>query len=188
MYEHPISDLKGAPMSKHSQRRLVAVLGVLSLLVAGVVVVATSDAAPKTKKLHGHMENISNFFGPTCGSATGICSSFKATGDIKGDGKVSVDTPPDASTPSYSKAHTVIHTKKGDLACTEAALFDGAGADHAFVDECIIDGAHSTGNYAGASGYIQEVGTFDFAANLGELEYYGKITYADGIRPNDSDG
>ena len=54
------------------------------------------------------------------------------------------------------------------------------------MDECIITGG--TGIYAGATGYIQEVGTFDFAANLGELEYYGKITYADGVKPNDIDG
>ena len=40
-----------------------------------------------------------------------------------------------------------------------------------------------TGIYAGATGYIQEVGTFDFAANLGELEYFGKITYADTKNP-----
>ena len=74
--------------------------------------------------------------------------------------------------------------KKGDLTCTEAALFDLIGPDHGFVDECIITGG--TGIYEGATGYIQEVGTFDFAANLGELEYTGKITYAD--KDDDSPG
>ena len=34
-----------------------------------------------------------------------------------------------------------------------------------------------TGTYDGASGYIQEVGTFDFAANRGELDYYGKLIF-----------
>ena len=43
----------------------------------------------------------------------------------------------------------------------------------------------STGIYAGATGYIQEEGTFDFANNVGQLEYQGKITYADGVKPND---
>jgi hypothetical protein len=165
-------------MLKHRLRRLAVVLGVLSLTAAGVVVVAaSSNAASKTKKLHGHMVNISNFFAPTCTSASGICSRFDAKGDIKGEGVVFVDTAPNPDTPSYSKAHTVIHTKKGDLTCTEAALFDVAGEDHAFVDLCLITGG--TGVYDGATGYIQEVGTFDFANNLGELEYYGKITFAD---------
>ena len=50
---------------------------------------------------------------------------------------------------------------------------------HNFVDLCVITGG--TGIYAGASGKIQEVGTYDFTENLGELEYYGKITFADGV-------
>jgi hypothetical protein len=179
-------------MLKRNPLRLVVVLGLVALTAATVTVVGTSDAASKTKKLHGKMENIHNthnpsalppavFFGPPdagCLSTSGVCSRFTAKGDIKGDGLVFIDTFPSDDSPSYSKAHTVITTKKGQLMCHEAALFDLKGEDHAFVDECIIDGG--TGKYAGATGYIQEVGTFDFASNVGELEYYGKITYADG--------
>ena len=63
--------------------------------------------------------------------------SFVAMGNINGDGLVSVDTFPNPAELGFSKAHTVIHTDKGDLRCgTEAALFDLAGADHAFVDLC----------------------------------------------------
>jgi hypothetical protein len=186
-------------MFTHRPRLLAVVLGSLALLAAGVIAAATSDAAPKTKKLQGKMENIHNThtvgiplpFGPEdpgCLSASGVCSRFTARGDIKGDGLVFIDTFPSNDVPSYSKAHTTVVTKKGTFACTEAALFDLQGADHAFVDECIIDGAHSTGIYAGATGYIQEEGTFDFANNVGQLEYQGKITYADGVKPNDVDG
>jgi hypothetical protein len=150
-------------------------LALLSLAAAGVVAVAGSNAAPKAIPLHGKMLNIANFGGPGCGSATGVCSSFTAKGDINGDGVVSVDTFPSNEKLSISNAHTVIHTKKGDLTCSEAAIFDRDGADHAFVDLCVISGG--TGIYEGATGYIQEVGTFDFAANLGELEYYGKIVF-----------
>jgi hypothetical protein len=125
-------------------------------------------------KLHGQMLNIQNFGGPGCPSPTGVCSRFVATGSIKGDGLVSVDTFPTAD--GLSKAHTIIHTRKGDLTCSEWAIFDVAHADHAFVDLCLITGG--TGEYAGASGYIQEVGTFDFASNVGQLEYFGKL-----IRP-----
>lgn len=162
-------------MLNRRSHRYVFPLGVLVLVAAAVVLTAVSSAAPKGKELHGHMLGIANFFAPTCTSVTGICSSFTATGDIKGDGIVNIDTPPDAD--GISKAHTVIHTKKGDLTCHEAAVFDVAGADHAFVDLCLINGG--TGMYAGATGYIQEVGTFDFAANQGQLEYYGKLVLAD---------
>jgi hypothetical protein len=168
-------------MLKHRFRRLAVVLGVLSLTAAGVVVVAgSSNAASNTKKLHGKMVDIQNFGGPGCSSPTGVCSRFTAKGDIKGEGLVEVETFPAADAPgypAYSRANTVITTKKGNLTCNEAALFDVPGEDHAFVDLCIISGG--TGIYEGATGYIQEVGTFDFANNLGELEYYGKITFAD---------
>lgn len=170
-------------MRMHPRRRLVVMAGLLlSLTAVGVILAGSGDAAPKTKRLHGKMENITQF---QCSSPTGVCSKFDAKGDIKGQGVVTIDTFPvsqgPAPTPAYSGAHTVIHAKKGDLTCTEAALFDLTQTDHGFVDECIITGG--TGIYAGATGYIQEVGTFDFAANLGELEYFGKITYADTKNP-----
>jgi hypothetical protein len=160
-------------MLKRKPRRHAVALALLSLAAAGVVAVSASNAAPKAIPLHGHMSNIANFGGPGCGSATGVCSSFTAKGSINGDGVVSVDTFPTAD--GISKAHTVIHTKKGDLTCSEAAIFDLAGADHAFVDLCVVTGG--TGLYEGATGYIQEVGTFDFAANVGELDYYGKLIF-----------
>ena len=126
---------------------------------------------------------------PGCLSASGVCSRFTARGDIKGDGLVFIDTFPNNDVPSYSKAHTTITRRRATSTCTEAALFDldSAAAIHAFVDECIITGRAPASTRA-RRGYIQEVGTFDFADNVGELEYYGKITYADGVKPNDMDG
>jgi hypothetical protein len=164
-------------MLKRRSRRHALVIGFLSIAAVAVVAAATSNAASKEIKLHGHMVNIQNFFAPDCTSVTGICSRFTAKGDIKGEGVVFIDTAPSPDPISFSKAHTVIHTKKGDLTCTEAALFDFPGADHAFVDLCVITGG--TGKYAGATGYIQEVGTFDFASNQGQLEYFGKLVLAD---------
>jgi hypothetical protein len=152
------------------------IIGLLCLALTGGAAVASLSALPKTKTLRGRLLNIANFVGPGCVSDSGVCSSFQAIGDISGDGIVSVATFPTFDVPGYTTAHTVIHTKKGDLRCTEAALFDLVGPDHAFVDECIITGG--TGIYEGATGYIQEVGTFDFVKNLGEADYYGKITFA----------
>jgi excinuclease UvrABC nuclease subunit len=157
------------------KRRLALLAGVLTLsAIASVVIVAVSNAdpGPKAHPLHGEMRNIHH---APCNSAIGLCSVFEATGEIKGDGIVYIDTVPNAD--GYSKAHTVITTKKGTITCHEQAVFDVIGADHPFVDLCLIDGG--TGKYDGATGYIQEVGTFDFAADLGRLDYYGKITYAD---------
>ena len=104
--------------------------------------------------------------------ASGSITLASSDGSELKNGVVFVDTFPNAD--GISKAHTVIHTKQGDVACSEQAIFDlTPGSDHAFVDLCLISGG--TGKYAGASGYIQEAGTFDFAANLGEADYQGKL-------------
>jgi hypothetical protein len=166
-----------------ASRRTLFGGGLLVLLGASLAVAllwpSSSNSTPNTVPLHGKMLNIANFFAPACPSVTGVCSSFTAIGSIQGEGVVEIDTPPNPTgrfPRAISDAHTVITTKKGELHCTETAIFDVQGADHAFVDLCLITGG--TGIYDGASGYIQEVGTFDFAANRGELDYYGELVYA----------
>jgi hypothetical protein len=142
----------------------------LAVLVGATLAISGGSvtASPKSQPINGQMLRISNV---PCGSATGVCSTFTSTGALAGEGLVSVDTFPTAD--GISKAHTVITTRSGELHCHEAAIFDLVGEDHAFVDLCVIDGG--TGHYDGASGYIQEVGTFDFASNLGEARYTGKL-------------
>ena len=168
-------------MLLRNKRRVALPLGLLSLAaVATVVVAGGSNASPGTIPLHGKMRDIVQ--NRTCAaSPIGVCSSFTATGDINGSGFVVIDTFPDAANFGFSKAHTVITTDKGDLHCHEAALFnlETFSDPHAFVDLCLIDGS-GTGIYAGASGYIQEVGTFDFGSNVGNLDYYGSLTFAGG--------
>jgi len=161
-------------MSGSRKHRLAWLAGVLSLatvLSVGIVAVSNADPGPKTGALHGQMLAIHHV---PCNSAIGLCSVFQAKGVIKGSGIVYIDTQPNAD--GYSKAHTVITTKKGTLTCHEQAVFDIVGADHPFVDLCLIDGG--TGAYQGATGYIQEVGTFDFASDLGQLDYYGMLVLA----------
>jgi hypothetical protein len=177
-------------MKKRVPLQLAAAFALVPLVaLAAVLLAGTSGADPRSIPLHGSMENIHNthnpnaappaaFFGPAdpgCLSASGVCSRFEAKGFINGDGLVFIDSFPDQDSPSFSKAHTVITTKKGELRCHEAALFDLQGADHAFVDLCIVDGG--SGSFAGATGYIQEVGTFDFANNVGQLDYFGKLVF-----------
>jgi hypothetical protein len=152
----------------------------LVLLAAAVIFVATASAGTSARSgigstvLEGKLVGISNFFAPACTSVTTVCSKFEISGSIQGDGTVFVDTFPNADGESH--AHTVIQTKFGDLRCHEIAIFDLIDVDHGFVDLCQIDGG--TGRYTGAAGYIQEVGTFDFAANVGGGHYHGKLVLA----------
>jgi hypothetical protein len=170
-------------MTVRLSRRTLAFFGlVLVTATVAFVLAGRSGADPKSTPLHGTFGNIQNFFFPACTSVTGVCSSFDASGSIQGSGIVNVDTDPRTDPNGFSKAHTDITTNKGNLACDEGAIFQGPvppsqGTVHAFVDLCIINPTRSTGRYAGATGYIQEVGTFDFAAGVGSLDYYGQITY-----------
>src|SRR5262245_1965340 len=141
---------------------------VASLLLATLAVVGTSAADPKSTPLRGRMLDISNV---PCSSATGVCSSFTAIGTINGSGLLFVDTFPSAG--GVSTHHTVIQTSKGELQCHGTMVFDLSGPDHAFVELCLITGG--TGIYQNATGYIQGIGTFDFAANLGQEEYSGLL-------------
>jgi hypothetical protein len=156
-----------------SGRSLAALGLVLVIAATAFVLVGRSNADPKSTPLHGTFGDIQNFFPPACTSVTTVCSSFDASGTIQGTGIVDVDTAPDAN--GYSQAHTTITTNKGTLTCHEQAIFDvGGNNPHPFVDLCLIDGG--TGLYAGATGYIQEVGLFNFGG-VGSLDYYGQITY-----------
>jgi hypothetical protein len=158
----------------------------LALVAAALVLAATAGGGngrdqPGSIDLDGKLSGISNFFAPACTSVTGVCSRFSIKGTIKGDGVVFIDTIPTAE--GLSHAHTVIHTKRGDLTCSEIAIFDLVGDDHGFVDLCIVTGG--TGRYSGASGYIQEVGTFDFTSNVGGGHYHGRLFFpSDGSRRN----
>jgi hypothetical protein len=160
-------------------RRYVLLLGALTLVAAAAAaILGAADATSSSTAIKGRMLNISNF---PCASATGVCSSFTSTGAIRGEGTVFIDTfptpyPTPQSRSLVSAAHTIIETKKGNLTCSELAIFDAPRPDHPFVDLCIVTGG--TGIYAGATGYIQESGTFDFAANVGQLEYIGQLELA----------
>jgi len=141
------------------------------LVLAGTAAGGTGGDASNSIELEGTLTGISNFFAPACTSVTGVCSRFSIKGELKGDGVVFIDTFPTAE--GLSRAHTVIDTKRGDVMCSEMAIFDLVGSDHGFVDLCIVTGG--TGKYTGATGYIQEVGTFDFASNVGGGHYHGKL-------------
>src|SRR5687767_5143070 len=113
-------------MRKRVTRRSALPLGLLALVaMVAVAVAAAPNAASRSTKLHGKMLDIANFGGPGCGSATGICSRYTVTGDLKGTGITFVETfptPGDPGTPqatiAVSRAHTIITTKRGELHCS----------------------------------------------------------------------
>ena len=158
----------------HRGRRYVQTAAAVVMLGAAFAAFSAtaSEAGSSSFQLRGTFQNISNFSCPA--SPIGTCSSFNSIGVIHGSGVVVVDgffPPPSPS--GLSNAMTTIHTNRGDLMCSDLAIFDLASSDHPFVDQCTITGG--TGHYAGATGFIQESGTFDFANNVGQADYEGKL-------------
>jgi len=166
-------------LGRRKRRLLLSTVLLALVAVAAIMISSGSNAAPSTMPLHGKITNIIQH--PGCAqSPVGFCSTFDSTGSLNGDGFVVVDTFPDFTKNGYSEAHTVIHTDKGDFRCHEAALFGPAGPDRVspFVDLCLIGGG--TGIYAGATGYIEEAGIFDFNQQppVGQLDYDGVLFLA----------
>ena len=139
-------------MLRRGRRRYALALGLLPVVGAAILIAGAPVATSSSPAIHGRMLNIRTF---PCASATGVCSTFTATGDIKGTGTVFIDTfptpyPTPQSRSLVSAAHTIIETKKGNLTCTELAVFDAPRPDHPFVDLCIITGG--TGYLRGRDG------------------------------------
>jgi hypothetical protein len=99
---------------------------VAALSLAGAAWGANGRASSVSIELEGQLSGISNFFAPACTPVTGVCSRFSIEGAIKGNGVAFVDTFPSAE--GLSHAHSVIHTKRGDLTCSEIAIFEGRQA------------------------------------------------------------
>lgn len=153
----------------------VKLLLVAGLAVVGLILVSGQAAADATcKKVKGQfiLQPVS---GPDCGSAVEICATGTYKGGIKGKSEFTgssliqtADTPTTAVV--LLTGDNVIHADKGDLFTKDAIVFRTIDAGEFGEVDTVVGG---TGNFAGASGVIQAVGTFTSAG--GEGDYQGQI-------------
>lgn len=140
---------------------LVVLLGLLSSR-------AVADSNVKT--VNGHVED--QVVSEGCQSPYGICTIGRLTGGIQGDLDFTITSlsPTNAPGVLFFTAMSTIHTATGDISCDDSGSFN-TGGDGEGVHLCQITGG--TGEFLGASGYLQEMFYFQGAAGVGE--YKGKI-------------
>ena len=142
-------------------------------LVMFVIAAATPSLSAATKR--GHFSSVVNT--TTCASPVGICTEGTLTGALKGTFSFTATTlTPSADTPTtgvmFYTGDITLTTRDGVVFCKDAGAFD-VNAPGAVSSVCSITGG--TGEFAGASGTIQFVGTFTLADG-GDGEYRAMIT------------
>jgi hypothetical protein len=155
----------------HRSRVLSAVL--LTGFVGLLTTAARADSSVKT--VNGHVEDQVVSVG--CQSPYGLCTAGRLTGGIQGDLEFTITSLAPTAAPGVLlvTAASTIHTATGDINCNDSGSFNTAPAsDGEGVHLCRITGG--TGEFLGASGYLQE--TFNFIGSSGVGDYKGKIVMA----------
>jgi hypothetical protein len=131
---------------------------------------ASADTSVKT--VNGHVED--QVVSDPCASPVGICTVGRLTGGIQGDLEFTITSlvPTNASGVLFFTAVSTVRTATGDIHCADSGSFNTtSGSDREGVHLCHITGG--TGEFQGASGYLQE--TFNFVGTVGQGDYRGKV-------------
>jgi hypothetical protein len=151
--------------------RYVFAAATAALLLVG----SASGSTAGVQQVHGHILS-QQVTGEGCSSPVGLCTAGRFIGTIKGDFEffaTSIFTSGFSPTVFFYTGEIVAHTNQGDFRCIDTGALDVVSPDGQFVDLCTV--ASGTGDWAGATGYIQIVGTFT-AAEGGNSDYRGKVS------------
>lgn len=160
-----------------SRVRRTLIAATLVAAVGGTGLVTQATATPGTISVHGTFANL-NYTGPSCTAPAGLCFKGKFMGSIKGPDKGAVNSLAPTPQPDVvvGDASTTIRTKRGALTCAheQFLLNTSSSADGHFAWLCEI--TSGTGRYAGATGYLQGVGTNPDPTKPNSGTYSGRIT------------
>jgi hypothetical protein len=171
-----------------ASKRHVAMTAV-SLIVLMMATIPSSKiwAEPGSLSVHGHLTSQS-VTGPECTSPVGVCATGTLHGSLNGPFEFVASSIVSADQPGvvFLKGVTVIHDQHGEMQCADSAAFNTTrGSDGELVGLCEITGL--TGQWTGASGYLQSAGTFTLEAG-GTEQYFGKIVLPKLYRDVKTDG
>jgi hypothetical protein len=166
-------------MSIHTSstaRRIAAVAAALVGVggLAGALVAPVASAGTRTQIMAGTFQGVA-FSGPGCTSPVNLCSDGSIHGFLNGPQELVVQSFTATPTPNVSviDSTVVIHDSRGDVACKEDIAYNATpGGDGEFGGLCEITGG--TGHWAGATGYLQIVGTFPPGQPKSSGLYVGK--------------
>ena len=152
-------------------------LALVALASAAVALAVTVTPASAVSEAVSGKFQTNVVFGEECQAASAqICAVGSTSGKLKGAFTFGVaDLMQTADTPQTSvirfSGEATVDTKTGTLTCTNAAALQTTG-DGAFVSLCVV--SSGTGEWAGATGYLQVHGTFTFDGGA-TGQYVGRI-------------
>jgi hypothetical protein len=153
-------------------RLALAVLG----LGAAALSVTVNPASAVSEQVVGKFKT-DVLFGEECQAASAkVCAVGKTTGNLSGAFTFGVSSLTPTEDPSPApivrfSGDATVETKGGSLHCRNQAAL-AASPDGPFVSLCIVSGG--TGEWAGATGYLQVRGTFSFSGGASG-EYVGRL-------------
>jgi hypothetical protein len=155
--------------------RRISIIAAVALVTAALFPASWNrvDASSRSTPVNGHIRS-QMVAGPFCTSPVQLCTAGRFNGGIQGEFEFTATslTPTPTAGVFFYTGTIVVHTQRGELFCADAGVFNTAG-DGELADLCTITGG--TGDLAGASGYLQTIGTFTAAAG-GDSDYRGKLT------------
>jgi hypothetical protein len=140
------------------RRALVAIIATAG--VAGAVVASQATAHSGALKVKGTFET-QTFTGPSCAAPTGQCFEGTFRGSVRGpvEGSLTSVTPTQQPGVVLIDVTSTIHTSPGDLTSDHQQVVSNTSPSGSGEFSVLSEISSGTGRYAGASGYLQGVGT-----------------------------
>jgi hypothetical protein len=134
---------------------IVATAGVVSVVVA-----SQATAHSGALKVKGTFET-QTVTGPTCAAPTGRCFAGTFRGSVRGpvDGSLTSVTPTQQPGVVLIDVSSTIHTSRGDLTSDHQQIVSNTSPTGSGEFSVLSEISSGTGRYAGATGYLQGVGT-----------------------------
>jgi hypothetical protein len=140
------------------RRVLVAIVATAG--VAGAAVASQATAHSGALKVKGTFET-QTFTGSKCAAPTGQCFAGTFRGSVRGpvDGSLTSVTPTQQPGVVLIDVSSTIHTPRGDLTSGHQQIVSNTSPTGSGEFSVLSEISSGTGRYAGATGYLQGVGT-----------------------------
>jgi hypothetical protein len=157
-------------------RRALVAVAVVAVGGAGIASqVATAQPGPVTVTGTFDSQTVT---GPSCTAPTGQCFKGAFHGSLQGKtaGALLSSAPTQQPAVVLIDASFTIHTRRGDLTFAHEQIVYNTSPSGAGEFSILGELTGGTGRYAGATGYIQGVGTRPLSTGVAKGTYVGKIT------------
>jgi hypothetical protein len=157
--------------------RHVLVALVATVTVGGASLASQATAQPTPLKVSGTFVS-KPVTGPSCTAPTGQCFAGAFYGQIEGktSGAVLSVTPTQQPGVSLFDASFTIHTRNGDLTFAHEQILYNTSPSGKGELSILAEITGGTDSYAGATGYVQGVGTSPPSTGATTGRYFGEIT------------